>query len=121
MNVFKFFDLIDLRIEMWVTTVIGIGIFSGANTSEHPQRAVRVPIAHQRGERRGSYHYGPISLIIIIIALNLINGIHFIAKVHAFILEVSETCPSYELYGLFTLTKNVIVSVSTHFHQKVVS
>ncbi len=30
---------------------------------------------------------------------------------HAFLLEVSETSPSYEVLGLFTLTKQVIVSV----------
>ena len=32
-------------------------------------------------------------------------------QVHAFLLEVSETSPTYEVLGLFTLTKQVIISV----------
>ena len=49
-------------------------------------------------------------MLLYILAIKLYENVF---QVHAFLLEVSETSPTFEVLGLFTLTKQVIISVYT--------
>ena len=50
------------------------------------------------------------NMLLYILAIKLYENVF---QVHAFLLEVSETSPTFEVLGLFTLTKQVIISVHT--------